>query len=286
MNETKTNKMNAINSMKTKVNLKPDGNTSDVRQWFNYGFVRFIVALAILAFPVLATAQATVNVGTGIDDLRGGNTASMRLILTDGSVIEANRLLTTRNNGFSGNTNSRGIPLRFTGVTDASQIRAVQIIHDGNPRSGEPFDTYDNWDLRSLKIHWGFSLLYDSARDPRFFDGVVRFSGDFRILEIPLRAGADEADFVITGIIGSPRGLMVTVQNIGNGNGIVRRIACSTFGRTTTLDVADGNLASGASNDFRVSFVPSGRVTCFVAGTNSDGSAETVTTNNVFSRGI
>lgn len=243
----------------------------------------FVFALA----PALVNAQIVmVNVRTGADDLRSGNSASLALFLRDGTF--RSRTIST---GFAGYS-SVDIPVDFTERGDVllpTEVIRVELSHNGQPRSGQPFDTYDNWDMRSFNVRLGSILIYDSERDTRFSGVGIRFTGTQRFIRIPLNVAAlptREADFVITRLIGSPSGVQVTVQNIGNRSGLVTNIRCFTstrsISRTITADI--GSIAVTASRSYMVSFVPAGRVTCAVTGTSDSGLAESVTANNMFTR--
>ncbi|MFM7450555.1 MAG: hypothetical protein ACKO24_18385 [Leptolyngbyaceae cyanobacterium] len=261
---------------------------------------KFVIsALALLGISVLPSAafavtRLSVQVSTGVDDLRGGNTAFVNLILIDGRVL-TEQVLT--GSGLAGRS-TRTISVIFPETVTATQIRSIRIRHDGSPRSGQPFDTYDNWDLRTLRVNIGegsiapFLLLYDSSRDSRprvVSDGLNllnRFTGESRQIELFIRAIAREPDFTIEAITPNDEGLSVLVRNIGLGSGRVSRVAC-TGGSTPSEVLPDAGRSSinaGAAQSFLIPGVPGTRNTCTVYGVDSIGAPEVVTANNVRTR--
>lgn len=246
----------------------------------------FILAVGLGCSPTWACAQSrlTVPIGTGGDDLRGGNAAFMSLVLVDGAVLPE-QLLSSGQGGGSNSTSLLNLPRRVA----ATQIRSIRIRHDGRPRSGHPFDTYDNWDLRTLRVNLReapsgpFTQLYNSARDSGVSGLVVRFTGALQQIDLPIRAIDTEPDFIINRITGSPSGLSVNLSNVGLRPGRVTNVTCSTFGRAITRDTSIV-LSPGATAPVPVRFVPAGRVTCSVSGVDSEGRPEAVTANNKFSR--
>jgi len=185
----------------------------------------FVLALGlILCYPTWAGAQTRVlaRIATGGDDLRGGNRAFISLVLIDGRVLPEQLL----SNGLGGNkTSTRRVT--FPETVAATQIRSIRIRHDGNPRSGHPFDTHDNWDLRTLRVNLAdssfraTSLLYDSALDSSVVAKVARFTGELRQIDLFIRAIGTEPDFIIDGITAVPRGITVRIRNVGLGRGTV-----------------------------------------------------------------
>jgi hypothetical protein len=123
-----------------------------------------------------ASTQMKVYLTTGGDDLRGGgNTAHITVNYADGTTSPEYTL----GGGFANNSlNVKSIELPKD-VTDLSQIRSIMLRHNGSPRAGQPFDTYDNWDLSRLRV----TFMMDSKE----FDYVnqsgnplVRFTGQLR----------------------------------------------------------------------------------------------------------
>lgn len=150
----------------------------------------FVLSAFLLCCPPNAFAETTlfVRIVTGSDDLRGGNTAFISLVRTDGRVIPEQVL-----SGGEGGGAESIRSVTFPETVSARGIRSIRIRHDGNPRSGHPFDTYDNWNLSALRVQLvdascrtTWHLLYDSARD-RGFTGV-RFTGALRQIDSPVRA--------------------------------------------------------------------------------------------------
>lgn len=152
-----------------------------------FGLAVFAVAFG-LCNAAAATTFLMVSHTTGGDDLRGGNTAYITMILNDGTVVPE-RPLVSGARGLPGGTSVSNQGVRFTQNIDASQIRAFRIRHDGNPRSGHPFDTYDNWDLRSMRIvvrrPSGCTLGSDSAAATPVPALVHRFTGESRTVDLP-----------------------------------------------------------------------------------------------------
>ncbi|WP_148649969.1 hypothetical protein [Nostoc sp. NIES-3756] len=240
-----------------------------------------------MSYPTLANAQTRlqVQIGTGSDDLRGGNTAFINLILVNGDVL-AEQILST---GLSSNSTATSL-ITFSQTVNASQIRSIRIRHDGNPRSGNPFDTYDQWDLRSLRVSLTdgsfrpVSTLYDSARDSSVSGVIRKFNSQLRRIDIPIRAIGTEPDFVITSInpLSTSR-IRVVVLNQGVGTGRLTGISCSKIGsfisRPTNI-----TLIRGQSTFIELGFAPTGTVTCSPFGVDSAGNPEVVTANNKFFR--
>lgn len=109
----------------------------------------FILAICLGCLPTGAFAQThmQVRIATGQDDLRGGNRTFISLVLTNGEVLPEQVL----SSGLGSGSNTT-IAVTFPQTVAAAQIRSIRIRHDGNPRSGHPFDTYDNWDLKTLRV--------------------------------------------------------------------------------------------------------------------------------------
>jgi hypothetical protein len=268
----------------------------------NYASLRSIsfllLTLSFGCYPTLASAQTRllVQTSTGEDHLRGGNTAFINLVLTDGTVLSEQVL----NTGELASRSTTTMQVTFPDTPDtisATQIRSIRIRHDGNPRSGHPFDTYDNWDLRTLRVDLAdssfrpISPLYVSASDSRpsvvssRFDLLERFTRELQQIELPIRAINNEPDFTITSITGSPSGLSVEVRNIGLRRGRVTNLSCSSDTRAINVDVGRRRLAPTDSPlRIRASLVPGRRATCSISGVDSSGRPEAVTANNRFSQ--
>ncbi len=95
------------------------------------------------------TNKVKVYLTTGSDDLRGGgNYAFMTINYTDGTTSPEYNL----GGGFGQNTAVTKAVTIGKVVATVSEIKNIVIRHDGNPRSGQPFDSYDNWDLQMLRV--------------------------------------------------------------------------------------------------------------------------------------
>lgn len=156
--------------------------------------VKYLPLLLFLLAPVaIANAQTTpktrirVVLTTGSDDLRSGNNAFIRLNLASGSSTPSEVSL---GGGFGQNSVvTKCVP--FNGKISLSQIGSVTIRHDGSPRRGRPFDTYDNWDLQAISVSLADSRckpvgnIYNSANDPARNRFVQRFTGNTRQIVLP-----------------------------------------------------------------------------------------------------
>lgn len=252
-------------------------------------FVGFIVATLLFAIPALVGAQTTfiLNATTGDDDLRGGNTASLGFVLTDGTEVPAQIF----SRGIGGRRRTGAVTVTFPLSIDIPRIRSIKIRHDGSPRPGNPFDTYDNWDLRGLSLTHDGITVYDSQRDLRFFSGsFIRFTGDLRQVDLPIRAISGEPDFSIYSIEVNTRGFVVAISNFGFASGVVSRISCRStqFSRNGSNRpfVVEPRVTIGRGGrttiNVPVTAVPTmGSVICSVAGTTLSGMPEMVTANNI-----
>lgn len=240
--------------------------------------------LGFVCYPMLANAQTTLQaqISSGSDDLRNGNTAFINLVLINGEVL-TEQILSRGLGSFKTSTTS----VVFSRTVNAAQIRSIRIRHDGNPRSGHPFDAYDTWDLRTLRVNLvgiGSPLLYDSARDSSVGGVVKRFNSKLRQIDIPIRPIGNEPDFIVTGISASlTGGLRVMIQNVGLGTGKLTRVTCSTFSRAIER-YEDTTLAVGQRVTIPINLVASGTVTCAPSGVDTAGRPEAVTANNRFSQ--
>lgn len=108
-----------------------------------------IVILATFLINV-ANAQSVMRVKltTGGDDLRGGNNAYITVNYSNGTTSKEYLL----GGGFAnGATTQKNITLDRL-ISSISEISNIIIRHDGSPRAGNPFDTYDNWDLKAINV--------------------------------------------------------------------------------------------------------------------------------------
>jgi hypothetical protein len=117
-----------------------------------------------------------VYLTTGADDLRGGgNLAYITVNYTNGTTSPEYSL----GGGFGQNSRiTKNITLNID-VTDLSQVKNIAIRHNGSPRAGQPFDTYDNWDLQSIKVAFDIrnqnADFINESGNP-----LVRFTGQLR----------------------------------------------------------------------------------------------------------
>ncbi len=148
-----------------------------------------VVALALSAPGIAgATTFLVISLATGDDDLRGGNRAFLTMILNDGTVLPE-RPLVSSDRGLRARSTEPTRAIRFTQNIEAWQIREFRIRHDGRPRAGHPFDTYDNWDLQAVRIvvrqPRGCFLGYDSAVALPTRALVHRFTGESPEVHLP-----------------------------------------------------------------------------------------------------
>lgn len=145
---------------------------------------KILVLLLCVASAQFINAQGfsiTVRMVTGSDDLRGGNNAYLSLNFTDGTSSEEVGL----GGGFGQNSEITK-QIKVSGSGDVNSIRSVTIRHDGSPRSGEPFDSYDNWDLQAISLmsDEGYINIYNSRNDYRKNRFVQRFTGQTRSITL------------------------------------------------------------------------------------------------------
>jgi hypothetical protein len=140
-----------------------------------------VVLFFVLGFlSTVNVAQAgtimSVYLTTGGDDLRGGgNNAYVTVNFTNGTTSPEYNL----GGGFGQNSRvTKNITLNID-VTDLNQVKNIAIRHDGSPRAGQPFDTYDNWDLQAIKVAFvirnqNADFINESGKP------LVRFTGQLR----------------------------------------------------------------------------------------------------------
>jgi hypothetical protein len=150
----------------------------------------FFAAFMLLGIIVKAQAfdKVYIVMTTGSDDLRGGNHAFFSLNFTDGT--SSDEIPLTTNPKASGSFGQNGVvsgEFQLPDVEDFSKVKSITVRHDGSPRSGQPFDTYDNWDLKSFRISAMTddggprgANLYNSRTDRNRRTSVIRFTGDTR----------------------------------------------------------------------------------------------------------
>lgn len=147
-----------------------------------------------LLFGAFATAygQTPVRVvlTTGSDDLRGGNSVFIKLNLIDGRSSQEVRVFSSGLRQNSSLPRTLMVRRSLTGGSEPPiplrEIQSITIRHDGSPRNGHPFDTYDNWDLQALSVSLAapdgspIANIYNSVADPGRNRFVVRFTGSTR----------------------------------------------------------------------------------------------------------
>jgi hypothetical protein len=244
-------------------------------------FLTFSLALFFsCAGTVSAITLVEVSLRTGSDDLRGGNSAFIAFDLMDGTRTEERQF-----SAGDGAYVSRTEEVFFTREFSASDIRAVRIRHDGNPRSGHPFETYDNWNLNRISIRVGGVNAYNSLRDSK--SGAVindnnillkRFTGESKTLRLFTQPFVSlESDIYIQSITRSATGEMqVRVGNSGGINGRITKLVCVTYS-SEQIKMDERILAPGVFTTYLGWARPtsSALVTCVVTGV-----PETNTSNN------
>ncbi|MFZ4545183.1 MAG: hypothetical protein ACOYOA_14110 [Saprospiraceae bacterium] len=108
----------------------------------------FILASFFINVAGAQNSTMKVNLVTGGDDLRGGNFAYITVNYTDGTTSAEYNI----GGGFAnGSSNTKDFPLNRA-LGSIAEVKNILLRHDGKPRAGNPFDTYDNWDLKSIKV--------------------------------------------------------------------------------------------------------------------------------------
>lgn len=235
-----------------------------------------------LAAATQAGAATTLNlrVHTGGDDLRGGNNAFISFVLTSGRVTSEQWI----GSGF-GNWSQVDSMVTFPENLTLANVRAVRIRHDGSPRPGHPFDSYDNWNLRGLTVRaaGGGSLFYDSALDSARFEFIHRFTGEARVKTIALLPTVEQVDFLVNALWRVAGGFRVRVKNQGDA-GVVKAVWCRTLPSSSRLAIRYVNipLARDATAEQMVSWAHAAgeSVACYADGVDRFGRAEVVTARN------
>ncbi|NOT38337.1 MAG: DUF3421 domain-containing protein [Saprospiraceae bacterium] len=105
-----------------------------------------------------------IVINTGIDDLRGGNTASVEYS-TGTHIINSGE--------WRGNSENR----KVININPFGSNYSIKVKHDGSPRNGHPFDTYDNWDMNRIQVF----IRTSNRKSFKVLDSQgVRFSGSLR----------------------------------------------------------------------------------------------------------
>lgn len=140
----------------------------------------FIIAILATLFINVANSQSimTVKLTTGGDDLRSGNTAYITVNYSNGTTSKEYSL----GGGFANNSFiTKNIRLDRL-LSNTSEISYITIRHDGAPRAGNPFDTYDNWDLQILRV----TLVMPNGTEQNIINSsgnpLKRFTGAIRTL--------------------------------------------------------------------------------------------------------
>ena len=121
-------------------------------------------------FEPYAFDDIEVELTTGGDDLRGGNEAFLEI---DGRKYSLNKKA-----GWNNNTTNK---VRIT-LCKLKANSSLKLIYDGSPRSGNPFDSYDNWNLdkiiiRAYTTERKVIIIYNS-------NNTTRFTGENRTINI------------------------------------------------------------------------------------------------------
>ncbi len=239
------------------------------------------VLMVFLSIAANAQTHILLRIRTGSDDLRGdGNRAFLTPILFDRELPEREI-----SKGLVSDSLKR-ITFTLPETISAEMVKGFRIRHDGNPRNGHPFDTYDNWDMVSLTALITdarlrpIATLYESKSDPGFAHRVLRFTAEKREHIFRCRSSEAEPDFVIHRVGALTRGVQLIVQNTGRGIGRVTRIEVSGSGGAV-VGRFDTRVLPGQTVALAVGFLRGGRVTCVVSGTDDGGAPEAVTWNNI-----
>ncbi len=134
-------------------------------------------AAAACFFPVYGwavTLEVTIHTGDG--ELRGGNSAWIGLVDSSGRLLEEKLLSTGHNQGQLSTTKFNFRPVAFS---------KIRIRHDGNPRHGHPFDTYNNWVLNHITVKQknnssGYCVIYNSPP----VRGQIRFNSNRHFVDL------------------------------------------------------------------------------------------------------
>ena len=131
--------------------------------------------IASINFTHAATV-VKVYVTTGGDDLRGGgNLAYITINYADGTTSPEYSL----GGGFANNSATTKSITIAPDITNLNQITSVMIRHNGSPRAGQPFDTYDNWNLQRLRVSFNIAYVEQNYINESG-NPLVRFTGQLR----------------------------------------------------------------------------------------------------------
>ena len=148
----------------------------------------WVLAFLFLSLTVQAQRFNTIvlSIKTGNDDLREGNDAWIRFLKLDGTMTPEKNFadIGRRDGAFKQNVDYT-MEVGLGATIDLKDVSGFVIRHDGTPRALNPFDTYDNWNVVSVKIAVklpdGNRNIYDSSLRNTFF---VRFTGEKRTMGI------------------------------------------------------------------------------------------------------
>ncbi len=122
------------------------------------------------------TSTLKVFLTTGSDDLRGGNSAYLTVNYTNGTSSPEFNL-----GGGFGQNSLKTVPINLgNALADVSEIKSITVRHDGSPRAGQPFDTYDNWDMQSIRIALVFTTGVERNVINKNGNPLVRYTGQLR----------------------------------------------------------------------------------------------------------
>jgi hypothetical protein len=131
--------------------------------------------------PPPTTYKVKVYLTTGSDDLRGGNSAFVTLTYADGTTSSEYYL----GGGFGQNSAVNKTVTTTKVLTAIEDIQSVTLRHDGAPRAGQPFDTYENWDLQMLRV----VLVMPDGTEKNVVNQrgnpLIRFTGALRTKNFP-----------------------------------------------------------------------------------------------------
>jgi hypothetical protein len=205
--------------------------------------IKKLVGSLMLCF-IYTTASSvtdiTVNIKSGGDDLREGNSAFIIFNFSDGTSSPEYKLA----NGLRSNTGKSCQIILDKNIRNASEFSSMVIRHDGSPRPGNPFDTYDNWDLQSIKVYFSPDerrIIANQSGNP-----LVRFSGNtrnftFRPLATPPSTTTRSIKvFLTTG-----------ADDLRGGNNAFIRVTYSS-GATSTQYGLGGGFASNSNKTITV----------------------------------
>jgi hypothetical protein len=131
------------------------------------------IALAAPATAVDATpSNIQIAIGTGGDDLRGGQVAYGTLKLRNGRTLPKVSL-----NGGSkwGNNSNHTVSLPLPAGTRLGDLASLTLEHDGAPRN--VFDSYDNWNVDTIGVTTPRTCTESRVLLNRSGRPLVRFTG-------------------------------------------------------------------------------------------------------------